>query len=399
MAESSVHVAYLHYLYGRDTALHHVRQFAEAARGLGHRVEVHAMNLAPPEAGAGATLRLSRRLRRVLKRRFGRYLHAPKELLWNARYVRRETALLRDEPPDVLLVRHHDLGVSCVPVARRLGVPLVLEVNAPAAEARQYVDQYLHLGLLQEWTSGWKMRRADAIVTVSSYLAAYLAEHYGIEPERITVASNGADLERFDPDTPPDTEFPKGDVVPRVGFVGSFQKFHGLDQLAEMVERVAAARPNVRFLFVGGGAGAEELRTQAGHADRVDFTGRVPHERVAGLLASIDIAVIAEAAPHQCPLKLIEFMAAGKAIVAPRYGPIAEVLVDGAEGLLFPPRDIDAMVRHIVSLVDAPQRRRELGQAAARHAHASLSWTDNARRVLAACEAARSRHRDSGRAA
>ena len=49
-----MHIAYLHYLYGRDTALNHVRQFAEAARSFQHRVDVHAMNLAsPPTDGDG----------------------------------------------------------------------------------------------------------------------------------------------------------------------------------------------------------------------------------------------------------------------------------------------------------------------------------------------------------
>ncbi len=383
-----MHVAYLHYLYGQDTALHHVRQFAAAARELGHRVDVHAMNLAPAGGGDGKTS-LSGRLRRALKRRFSRYLHDPKELYWNLRYVRRELALLRPEPPDVLLVRNHHLGVSCVPVARRLGVPLVLEVNAPAAEARQYFGEYSHLGRLQEWTSRWKLRRADAVVVVSSALKSHLAARYRLDPERISVATNGADLERFRPETPPDPEFPRHEAEPRIGFVGSFQQFHGLDLLAGMTQRVAAARPAARFLFVGGGAGAERLRRRLDLGDRAAFTGRVPHQRVPGLMASLDVGVLAEAAPYQCPLKLIELMAAGKAIVAPRHGPIEELVADGAEALLFEPRDLDALVSRVLEFADNLRLRRDLGRAAARRAHASLSWRDNAWQVLAACDGAR----------
>ncbi len=389
-----MHLAYLHYLYGRDTALHHVRQFAAAARELGHRVDVHAMNLAPDAAGDGGRPSLSGRLRQALKRRFSRYLHDPKELYWNLRYVRKELALLRPEPPDVLLVRNHDLGVSCVPVARRLGVPLVLEVNAPAAEGRRYYGEYHHLAWLQERTSRWKLRRADAVIVVSRVLAEYLAGRYRLDPERITVAANGADLERFRPDVAP--ELPASEAEPLVGFVGSFQQFHGLDLLAGMTEQVAAARPAARFLFVGGGAGAERLCRRLELGDRVTFTGRVPHQRVPALMASLDVGVIAEAAPHQCPLKLIELMAAGRAIVAPRYGPIEELAADGVEALLFEPRDSGALVARVLELVDDPRRRQDLGQAAARRARASLSWRDNARRVLAACEAARRRREGRG---
>jgi hypothetical protein len=69
---NGMRVAYLHYLYGEDTALHHVRQFAAAARRLGAQVDVHAMNLAPPDAGdAGGGGTRSARLRRALKRRWG----------------------------------------------------------------------------------------------------------------------------------------------------------------------------------------------------------------------------------------------------------------------------------------------------------------------------------------
>ena len=384
-----MHIAYLHYLYGQDTALNHVRQFADAARSFGHRVDVHAMNLAPPPAGNGGELKIGARLRQTLKRRFGRYLHDPKEFLWNPLYVRKELALLGAEPPDVLLVRNQDLGVSCVPVARRLGVPLALEVNAPAEESRRYYDEYFHLGWLQEKCAGYKLRRADAVVVVSRALSDFLVERYDVEPERVAVVPNGADLERFRPDTP--SELTRDDGRPRIGFVGSFQQFHGLDLLAGMVEAVAAARSEARFLFVGGGDGAEDLKRRLDLGERATFTGRVPHGRVPGLVASLDVGVIADAAPYQCPLKLIEWMAAGRAIVAPRHGPIEDLVEDGVHALLFEPRDRDALVAKVLELIDDPARRRDLGRAAAERAHASLSWEDNARRVLAACEQAMDR--------
>jgi glycosyltransferase involved in cell wall biosynthesis len=84
-------------------------------------------------------------------------------------------------------------------------------------------------------------------------------------------------------------------------------------------------------------------------------------------------------------------MAAGKAIVAPRYVPLEDVIDDGVQGLLFPPRDCEALVRSVLRLVDGPELRRSLGRAAAERACSSLSWEHNARRVLEACQRARSR--------
>jgi glycosyltransferase involved in cell wall biosynthesis len=395
-----MHVAYLHYLYGQDTALHHVRQFAEGARQLGHRVDVHAMNLAPAEeagSSGGGLPGPKARARRWLKQRFGRWLHDPKELWWNLEYIRRERALLERERPDVLLVRSQGLGISCVSVAQALDLPLMLEINAPADETSRYLPQYVHWWRSRGWAGRYKLRRADGLVVVSGALKDYYVERYALEPARVTVVPNGADTDLFRPDTPCDPAFPRDPERPRIGYVGSFQAWHALDQLGRLVGAVARERPQTRFLMVGSGNGVADVRREAGLGDeRLVFTGRVDHARVPGLVASLDIGILAEAAAYQCPLKVVEWMAAGKAVVAPAYPPLRELLHHGREGLLFEPGNMDAMRAAIVRLVDEPELRRSLGAAAAARAQASMSWRDNARGVIAACERAIATHR-SGR--
>ncbi|MEM6795542.1 MAG: glycosyltransferase family 4 protein [Acidobacteriota bacterium] len=395
-----MHLAYLHYLYGRSTALLHVEQFAAAARQLGHRVDVHAMNLAPPPLAAGGPQKASSmalKVRQALKSRFSRYLHDPKEAYWNLRYVRREKALLAPDPPDVLLVRSQGLAASCVPVARHLEIPLVLEVNAPTEELTRYIDRYVHWTTLRRRVGAYKLRAADAIVVVSTALKDYYIERLGIDPDKITVAVNGADVDLFTPRVAPDAEFPKEPGAPWIGYVGSFQKWHALDFLGSLVRRVGARRPRTRFMMVGSGPGAEDVRRSADvPSERLVFTGRVEHQRVPHLVASLDIGVLAEAASYQCPLKVIEWMAAGKAIVAPAYGPLRDLIDDGVHGILFEPGNLDALVEAVIALVDDPERRVELGRAAAARAHESLSWRDNARTVVAACERA-ARRRGAGR--
>lgn len=394
-----MHIAYLHYLYGRDTALQHVRQFAAAAEALGHRVDVHNMNLAPSEtapAGNGTGRpSLRGRARSFLKRHLSRYLHDPKELMWTLPYIRKELALLRRERPDVLLVRTQGLNASCVFVARRLGLPLVLEINGPSEELKNYSDAYLHLLAVRERLGTWRMRNAQAVTVVSSALKDYFATRRGIDPEKMVVVPNGADLELFHPDLPPDpAAAPRDEEEVVVGYVGSFQRWHGIELMAEMINAVGAARPQVRFLMVGDGPGLPALReATAALGERVRFTGRVEHSRVPGLVACLDIGVLAEAAFYQSPLKAVEWMAAGRAVVAPAYGPLIELMEDGVEGCLFPPGDGQALVRTVTELVDAPSRRRTLGAAAAARTRAALSWRHNAARVVAACEAAQARHR------
>lgn len=399
---NGMRVAYLHYLYGEDTALHHVRQFAAAARRLGAQVDVHAMNLAPPDVGdggdggdggAGGGGTRSARLRRALKRRWGRYLHEPKEVVWNARYLRRETALLRAARPDVVLVRDHALTASAVVAAARLDLPLVLELNAPARELALYFGEYFHYPLLPEWIEGWKLRRAGAVTAVSAALKDFLLARHALREESVTVVPNGADLAAFHPGVPPDAEVRAAfGGRPVVGFAGSFQAFHGAGLLAEMTLRVAAARPAACFLFVGDGPEAAAVRARtAPLGERVRFTGRVPHERVPALVAAFDVGVLPETAFYASPLKVMEWMAAGRAVAAPAYGTVREILDDGATGLLFPPRDLDALVAAVLLLVDRPGLRHTLGQAAAARARAALSWDHNAGLVLAVCARAAAR--------
>ena len=118
------------------------------------------------------------------------------------------------------------------------------------------------------------------------------------------------------------------------------------------------------------------------------ISGGVPHARVPHLVASLDVGVLPDTSFYACPLKIVEWMAAGRAIVAPRYGPVEDLLEDGAQGLLFPPRDLEALVAAVLRLVDQPRLRQELGSAAAVRAAGSLSWSDNARRVVGALEEA-----------
>ncbi len=388
-------LAYLHYLYGGDTALHHARQFSEAARDLGHRVDLHAMNRAPDDSEPGGSARsgLGGRLRQLLKRRFSYLLHEPKELLWNLPYVLEETRRLRADPPDVLLVRDHHITSSCVVVARRLGVPLVLEVNAPAAEAGLFMDQYLHIPRLSEALEGWKLRAAHGVTVVSGALKSFLVDAHGLDPSKVEVVLNGADIARFRPEVEPDADLPdafrRGPVI---GFVGSFETWHGTDLLAALARDVGEKRPDACFLFVGDGPEASSLReATAGLGSRVVFTGRVEHRRVANLVAAFDIGVVARAAFYMCPLKALEWMAAGRSVVAPRQGPLEELIDDGIHGLLFEPGSAEALSAAVLRLIDDPELRTRLGAAAAERAHGSLSWRDNARRVVATCEAARER--------
>jgi glycosyltransferase involved in cell wall biosynthesis len=388
-----VRIAYFHYLSRTDSALTHVGEFARAARDLGADLDVYAMNAQAEPGSAGDVAPALGRASRSLKRHLSRYLHEPKELFWNWRYLRQEGRIVRAYHPEVLLVRARLLTASFMLTARRFGLPLVLEVNAPVLESSVYKPEYFHLPYLPTALERWQLEAADAITVVSSALKSYFVDRHRVAPAKITVVPNGADVTRFRPDVAPESlPWPAEGGAPVVGFIGSFQEFHGVGILGRLITRVAEQRPGVRFLLVGDGERAETLRAAVSHlGNRVFFAGRVAHDRIPALVTAFDVGLLPETAFYCSPLKLVEWMAAGRAIVAPRYEPVTDLITDGVEGVLFPPRDEEALFAAVLSLVDDAARRIRLGEAARKRAVDSFTWRSNAGEVLATCHAVAAR--------
>jgi glycosyltransferase involved in cell wall biosynthesis len=135
---------------------------------------------------------------------------------------------------------------------------------------------------------------------------------------------------------------------------------------------LAAARPDI------------EARAAAkGVSQRVTFTGIVDRDRVASHVAAFDIALQPAIVSYASPLKLFEYMALGRAVVAPRQPNIEEVLQDGENAILFDPEEQGAFEAAIRRLLADPALRATLGAAAAASIdRQGLTWRRNAERVV-----------------
>ena len=221
-------------------------------------------------------------------------------------------------------------------------------------------------------------------------VTALLGEHVaaaGVERARIQVIPNGIDPVEFPESSPPP---PRERVT--LGFVGFVRDWHGLDTVVRAMAEPQVGPP-VALLVVGEGparTGLEALAAELGLGDRVRFTGLRPRAEIAPLINSFDIALLPASVPYASPLKLFEYMAAGRAIVAPDQPNLREVLRHGHNALLFDPARAGAMweaVRLLAS--DAPLRARLGATARADVLTTPYTWEGNARRVVALFEAAR----------
>jgi glycosyltransferase involved in cell wall biosynthesis len=303
-----------------------------------------------------------------------------------------ESELMRrfdNDPPDFIYERAALYGTAGAVVARTLGVPRLVELNAPlAVEHNAYRGN--GLGELGAKAEQWALTRADAVLAVSKALRDHVVE-LGIDPAKVHVVPNGVNTDLFHP-APKDPSLRDRLGLaeePVLGFVGGLRPWHGTELLPEVLARVSARHPGVRLVIAGDGPLRAELErslNERGLAGRVVFTGAVAHDQVPAVIRQFDVAL----APYPAldhpfyfsPLKLFEYMACGVPVVAANCGQIAEMIRDGETGLLHPPGDLDALADACDALLRNPKKRLLLGQSAAQFVRANFTWDRNATRAV-----------------
>jgi glycogen synthase len=211
------------------------------------------------------------------------------------------------------------------------------------------------------------IRHATHLTGTAERSIQVIAERMGIDPRGVACIPNPPS---FDPDR---VEPAVGDDGRTVLFVGRVNRWKGVHLLMQAVPTVLRARPNTRFLVVGEspfmathGVGMPDYLlglVPPEHRHAVTFLGRVPHEELVAIYRTAAVCAfpsLFEAYGYTC----IEAMAIGKAIVASDHGGMAELLDDGACGLLFTPPDVDRLAAHLVTLLRSEDLRRDLGNRA-----------------------------------
>jgi glycosyltransferase involved in cell wall biosynthesis len=364
-------ILYSHRIQSRDGQSVHVDELIAAFRAEGHEVEVVGPSFYE-QASFGGGSGFVDLVRRLLPGALGEVA----ELAYNLPAYRRLAAACRAFKPDVIYERCNLYYLAGAWLARRTGLPFLLEVNSPLAEERTRFGNLRLTGLAHR-LERFVWRTADRVLPVTGVLRDILLRD-GVAPERAVVVPNGVVLERFGDGA---GRLADGEVV--LGFVGFVRAWHGLDG----VIRAIAAQPGVRLVVVGDGPVRGELEALAeslGIGGRLRFMGVVPHGEVPGAVAGFDIALQPKVTPYASPLKIFDYMAAGRAIVAPDQPNIREILVHEETALLFDPEREDAMWAAVSRLIGDGALRARLGAAGrAELERRDYTWRGNARRITA----------------
>jgi D-inositol-3-phosphate glycosyltransferase len=282
----------------------------------------------------------------------------------------------REQPPDVAHAHFWMSGIAALWAARR-PVPVVETFHALGRVKRRWQAEADTSPPERLGAEATIVRRATAIIATCTDEVSELAA-YGARPETMYVVPCGVDGGRFQ--SGPDADAGAPGSPARVLSLGRLVPRKGNDTVIAAI----AAVPGAELTVAGGPdpgqldddpevARLRRVAEECDVANRVRFTGRVPHEDVPAMIGSADVVV---SVPWYEPFGIVpvEAMACGKAVVVSAVGGHLDTVQDGVTGRLVPPRDHAALTAALSQLLAEPGLRRKLGAAGAARAAARYSW-------------------------
>lgn len=377
-------ILYHHRTASKDGQAVHIEEMIDAMRANGHQVRVVAPTMgaqAGQQGAMGGEVGWVHRLKAALPKAVYELL----ELAYSLVAYRQLIKAAQEFAPDVIYERYNLFLLSGTLLKRKLGIPLLLEVNAPLVDERLKHSGGLSLVRLARWAEGTAWRSANFVLPVTHVLAGYV-KAYGVAPERIVVIPNGINETHFVTAPAPDLAKARlglqGKLV--LGFTGFVRDWHGVDRVITWMAKPQAPA-NIHLLVVGDGPVRVELDALAaslGIAQRVTFTGVIDRHRVPEHVAAFDVALQPAVTAYASPLKLMEYLVLAKAIIAPRKPNLLEVLTDGDNALLFDdkvPGSFEAALTRLCT--DADLRIHLANGAYKTIARLDLTWLGNAKKV------------------
>ena len=304
--------------------------------------------------------------------------------------------VIGDERPSFVYQRYSRFNYAGLSLSRHWSIPFVLEYNGSEVWIARNWGAPMKSEKLGERIELANLHGANVVVVVSQPMKDELVER-GIDGDRILVNPNGVHPDRYCPSVDGDEVRERYGLngMTVLGFIGTFGPWHGAEILADAFGRLIQQRPDlaehVRLLLIGDGTHMEQVKQNiAKH--QVDelavLTGIVPQSEGPEHLAACDILV----SPHVpnpdgtpffgSPTKLFEYMAMGKCIVASDLDQIGEILEHDRTAWMVPPGDVDGLVAGLAAMIDKPDSRTRLGNAASEEVLARYTWQQHTQRII-----------------
>jgi PEP-CTERM/exosortase A-associated glycosyltransferase len=285
-------------------------------------------------------------------------------------------------------------GLAALQATTARRVPFVYEIRAFWEDAA--IDQRKTTAQSPRYRISRKLeehvaRRAGAVVGIARHILEDLRQR-GIDPKKLFHIPNGVDAERF-------TGLPRDSALaaqlglsdePVLGFIGSLYRYEGIAWLVRAAAELRGRGVPLQVLIVGHGEQMPEIQAaiqEARAQNYVRAVGQVPHGEVSRYYSLMDVMVYPRRRIRltelTTPLKPLEAMAQGKAVLASDIGGIRELVDPKQPCLLFQPDDLEDFCGKASRLLCNGNLRRQLGESARQMILESKDWKVLAQRYQA----------------
>lgn len=291
--------------------------------------------------------------------------------------------------PDIIFERLTSAHCAGIKVSKEKEIPIIMEIHSPLEEKTQYfsIDAF-------PWYSRrvYKnaLARADAIIVVSSVMKQYII-NWGIDGKKIHVISNAAGSDMFKKIDPEKIRILKnrydlhGKKV--IGFIGSMGPYHGINDLIDAAVKVVEIDNNIIFMIVGPFRKEETKKIflkqikSYGLRNNIALTGGVDRNDIPAYIDCMDLCVIPNSNWYMSPIKLFEYGARGKTVVACKISPIEDIIEDGKDGILFDAENREILSEKLIGALRNAENTGQMGLRLQTKIKNKYTWLHNAERI------------------
>lgn len=379
-----MNILYHHRTLGDGAEGIHIKEMINAFEELGHKVEV----VSPIGEKTNIKTRKTVILNKI-KPLIPGFFYEIMELGYNfyGFYILSRAAKAFN--PDFIYDRYITYNASSILVGKKLKIPVILEVNAPLAlERTQERDERLYFKIIANYLEKWVCANSLKTVVVSTPLKEYLIA-IGVPEEKISVMPNGVNPKKFLPFNGKDKhlmdQLKIKDKKLIIGFLGILRPWHGIDLILETFRELFGINKHIHLLIVGDGPIKDDIERKIRAyklKESVTITGRISHKEIFRYINLFDIAVSPKTTFYASPMKILEYMALKKPVVAPDTDNIKDIISHNEDGILFIRDDHNSLKEAILNLIRDKRKAKILGEKARQKVCLERNWVCNAREII-----------------
>ncbi len=372
----------------------HIREMIASFRELGHEVLPLIMGGTVPRDNQNApqNSRIKNIAKKLIPTRRWEAMKDKRLLRFDQKAQYQLALSISQFKPDFIYERANYMQVSGVRAANEAGVVHFLEMNSPYTEEKKELDGDSMLLPRADDLEKEQLKRSQEVICVSSSLRDYFLNKHRVAPGKFSILPNAISPEKLlvEEDTVADLRRKYGieDKVV-IGWVGSIQPWHGISTMIEAFAQLPLAqREQAALMIVGGGESLEEMKALAGSgpaAEQIVFTGYVPHVKVFAHIAAMDLCLLPNTKWYCSPIKIFEYGAMGKAIIASNHAAVLDVMEPDLDGLIIEPTP-EALSQALRKIIPKPLLRERLASHFKEKVLRDHTWRANAEKVIALAE-------------